>query len=58
MLERSQMAVVLFLLGLGLVLIGVLGVGAASATNNLALAVGAVLAVIGAVWWQMLRRSR
>jgi hypothetical protein len=58
MLERSQLAVVLFLLGLGLVLIGALGVGVASATNTLALAAGGVLAIAGAAWWQMLRRSR
>lgn len=58
MLERSQLAVVLFLLGLGLALIGILGGGTAASTKNLALVAGAILAAISAVWWQMLRRSR
>lgn len=56
MLERQQIAAILFFLGLGLLLIGFLGVGVAERTNFIAVIAGAVFCVAGVAWWQLLKR--
>ncbi len=56
MLERSQLSAVLFFVGLGLLLIGVLSVATEDWVNLSAIVAGALVAVLSAGWWQMLKR--
>lgn len=57
MLERPELAGVVFGTGLVLVLIGLIGLSTNSAVNYGFAIAGVVIAVLGVVWWRMLRRS-
>lgn len=48
------MAVVVFVLGLGLFAVGILRVSALAVNNGIAVIGGAALAVLGVAWWWML----
>ncbi len=57
MLTRDELAAVAVMVGLALVAIGLLGAGVSTTSNAAAVGFGAVLAVVGTGWWQLLRRQ-
>jgi hypothetical protein len=56
MLERQELAGVVFGTGLTLVLVGVVGIGGGEALNYALSGTGVGLAVLATSWWGMLRR--
>lgn len=55
MLERYEWAPVLFVVGLGLVLIGLLRVGSVQITNVTTVILGSISLGTGLSWWQGLK---
>ena len=56
MLERYEWAPVLFVVGLGLVWIGLLRVGSVQITNVTTVILGSISLGTGLSWWQGLKR--
>lgn len=56
MLERQEVAGVLFGLGIVLELVGIVGLGVGDALNYAFMGAGVALMVVGTAWWTLLKR--
>ena len=56
MLERQELAGVVFGTGLTLEFVGIVGIGGGEALNYALMGIGAVVIALGTGWWMLLRR--
>ena len=56
MLERQELAGVVFGAGLVIALVGIIGLGVGDALDYTFMGVGVGVMVLGAAWWKLLKR--
>ena len=56
MLERQELAWVVFVTGLVLIAIGLWGLGGARTIDYAVISTGTGVALVSTIWWQVLRR--
>ncbi|MDA0797260.1 MAG: LPXTG cell wall anchor domain-containing protein [Chloroflexi bacterium] len=56
MLERQELAGVVFGLGAVIEIVGIIGLGTGDALNYAVMGAGIALMIVGAAWWTLLKR--